>query len=175
MKDTTLPIIVLVLFISLSLGGGYVRANNYFNLTGSRNLLSPIGDIPAYAENKTTEPEVQPVKQESGEDGKEKLDSVDGRLSWSEVAKLIIDEFSDLGPKVTMEALDISKCESGWREDAYNDKNKNGSNDGGVFQLNSIHGLPDEIRFNAKQNIKWAKEKYLRDKSWGAWSCRKVL
>ena len=89
-----------------------------------------------------------------------------------EVAQIVIDEFEDLGPQAVAEALQISFCESKWHYDGYNDGNTNGSNDGGVFQANSIHQLPDTIRFNARSNIRWAKDKYVRDGNWNAWSCK---
>ena len=92
-----------------------------------------------------------------------------------EVAQMVIDEFEDQGENVVMEALEISYCESRWHWDGYNDGNTNGSNDGGVFQANSIHGLPDTIRFNARSNIRWAKNKYIKDGGWAAWTCGRYL
>jgi len=92
--------------------------------------------------------------------------------TWQEVVEIIVDEFDELGTEVTMQALRIAKCESGFKHDAYNDGNSNGSNDGGVFQINSIHKQDDETRFTARQNIRWAKEKYQRDGGWDAWSCK---
>lgn len=92
-----------------------------------------------------------------------------------EVAEMVIDEFEEFGPQVVMEALEISYCESRWHYDGYNDGNTNGSNDGGVFQANSIHRLPDSIRFNARSNIRWAKDKYIRDSNWNAWVCSLIL
>jgi hypothetical protein len=89
-----------------------------------------------------------------------------------QVMQMIVDEFSDLGVDVTMQALSIAKCESGFRYGAYNDKNSNGSNDGGVFQINSIHKQSDDVRFNARNNIQWAKNKYIKDGSWNAWACK---
>jgi hypothetical protein len=97
-------------------------------------------------------------------------------FSWDEVAKLIIDEFSDLGKKITMEALQIAYCESRWEESAVNKANKNGTWDGGVFQFNSIHNYSNDKVFDARENVKLAKRMFLRNgKSWSAWSCKKVL
>ena len=92
-----------------------------------------------------------------------------------QVAQMVIDEFEDLGPQIVSEALRISFCESKWHWDGYNDGNTNGSNDGGVFMINSIHKVPENIRFNARANIRWAKDKFIKDGSWGAWSCSKYL
>ena len=36
-------------------------------------------------------------------------------------------------------ALAIVRCESGFNPKAYNDKNPDGSTDGGLWQLNSVH------------------------------------
>jgi len=54
-------------------------------------------------------------------------------------------------------ALRIAKAESNFRADAIN-HNKNGSNDVGVFQINSIHKVPDICRLDAECNIRWAME-----------------
>jgi len=93
-------------------------------------------------------------------------------LSWPEVAVLIVEEFKDLGSRVTKEALDIAYCESYWQEKAFNDKNKNGSTDSGVFQINSVHKQPNMLQ--AQENIRFAKEKFIKDGySFGAWVCGK--
>lgn len=39
---------------------------------------------------------------------------------------------------------DIVYCESGWRSNATNTRNPNGSIDRGLFQMNSVHRLPPE-------------------------------
>lgn len=52
-------------------------------------------------------------------------------------------------------AMKIAFAESSFREKAVN-YNTNGTNDMGVFQINSIHNVPDECRLNAKCNINWA-------------------
>lgn len=53
-------------------------------------------------------------------------------------------------------ALRIAEAESNFKPKAFNGRNKNGSNDAGVFQINSIHKVPDECRFDYKCNIEWA-------------------
>lgn len=42
-------------------------------------------------------------------------------------------------PNDAERALAIAKCESGYNPNAYNSKNPDGSNDGGLWQLNSVH------------------------------------
>ncbi len=95
---------------------------------------------------------------------------------WDEVAKLIIEEFSELGKKTTFEALQIAYCESRWEEDAVNTKNKHGTWDGGAFQFNSIHKITPEKLFDVKENVRLAKQMFVRNgKSWNAWACKRVL
>lgn len=100
----------------------------------------------------------------------------DMTYDWSDIVTDIVEEFKDLGKKTTMEAIQIAYCESRWEESALNTKNKNGTWDGGVFQFNSIHKYTTEKVFNAKENIRLAKQMYLRNhRSWGAWSCARKL
>lgn len=70
------------------------------------------------------------------------------------------------------EAQKIAKCESGERANAQN-KNKNGSSDYGLFQINSIwlaeFGLTAENLLSAETNAKVAKAIYDRSGGWSAW------
>ena len=84
--------------------------------------------------------------------------------------KKIIDEFKDLGKERTLEALKVAYCESKWEEWVIH-INNNGSWDGGVFQLNSIHNLPTEKVFNAEDNIKEAR-RIVEAQGWRAWVCQ---
>jgi hypothetical protein len=68
----------------------------------------------------------------------------------------------------------IAHCESRFKLDAYN-INRNGSNDAGVWQINSIHGLSDDCRFDLKCSTDWVIEKVKRDKGWSAWTCNKII
>ena len=52
----------------------------------------------------------------------------------------------------------IAACESGFYVNAYNPKNKNGSTDGGLWQINSVHKLVN--RNDPIQNKKKAVELY---------------
>lgn len=54
--------------------------------------------------------------------------------------------------------LAIAKCESGYRSEATNN-NTNGTQDQGVFQVNSVHGMPD--MFDAVANISYAYTLYI--------------
>lgn len=64
------------------------------------------------------------------------------------------------------QALCIAKNESGYRPGAVN-KNRNGTFDVGVFQINDVHGMGWNDRMDARKNI--AKAKQIRD-TWGNWN-----
>lgn len=70
-------------------------------------------------------------------------------------------------------AYAICMAESGGNSQAYNAANRNGSNDAGLFQINSIHvksGLIGEKdRFDPVQNVKAAYAIY-KGSGWKAWS-----
>jgi len=55
----------------------------------------------------------------------------------------------------------ISYCESGFKIDAVNNKNKNGTSDGGLFQINSVHKLSDVT--DPQSNINKAVELYTKN------------
>lgn len=61
----------------------------------------------------------------------------------------------------------IAFAESSYREKAVN-HNTNGSNDMGVYQINSIHNVPDTCRLDAKCNIEWAMD-YMSKNGFNAW------
>lgn len=65
--------------------------------------------------------------------------------------------------------LAIAKCESGYRTHAQN-VNTNSSVDQGIFQVNSIHGMPE--MFNAVANISYAYTKFL-EQGTGPWDSSK--
>jgi len=79
----------------------------------------------------------------------------------------IVRQAEELGLDPTM-PLKIAKAESRYIIRAVNNKNKNGSNDKGVFQINSIHNLTDECRLNLYCNVKWSLEK-MKKEGYGAW------
>ena len=70
-------------------------------------------------------------------------------------------------------AYAICMAESGGNEKAYNPSNSNGTNDAGLFQINSIHvtsGLiGNQDRFNGTENVSAAYRIYLGS-GWNAWS-----
>lgn len=64
----------------------------------------------------------------------------------------------------------IINCESKWDVFAIG-VNKNGTKDIGLMQINDIHRLSNEFRFDYKKAIDWSIEKRIRDNGWSAWSC----
>lgn len=69
-------------------------------------------------------------------------------------------------------ALAVCQAESGGRADAHNPANYNGTDDKGLFQINSVHVgrlIGDEDRFNPELNVAAAYSIYLGS-GWRAWS-----
>ena len=69
----------------------------------------------------------------------------------------------------------IVQCESGWNENAMNNGNNNGSWDGGLFQLNSIHKIDPACVFDFKCNTNEAFNIRIHQGHWGAWVCADIL
>lgn len=69
--------------------------------------------------------------------------------------------------------LKIAKCESTLNPKAVH-RNKNGSTDYGLFQINSVHGIPPEELYDVDKNIAYAKALYDREGT-RPWVCRKVV
>lgn len=74
--------------------------------------------------------------------------------------KTIEDKIRDMFPEDPDTAVAIAKCESGMRENAFNGKNRNGSWDAGVMQINSVHGYSKEFLFDVDNNLKVARKLY---------------
>lgn len=83
-----------------------------------------------------------------------------------EIINEIVDQARQKGVSVAT-ALQIAECESGYNAFAVG-KNRNGTNDKGVFQINSIHGLNDTERLDYKKNIDWAIKKMAKE-GFDAW------
>ena len=71
-------------------------------------------------------------------------------------------------------AVAIAKCESGMRADAFNGKNRNGSWDAGVMQINSVHKYSKEYLFNVDNNLKVARKLYDRQ-GFNPWVCNRKV
>lgn len=82
-----------------------------------------------------------------------------------QVLAMLADEEID-----TVKADRIIHCESSWRPTAYNE-NRNGSNDAGLFQINSIHGLSVEDRMDVEKSTQFA-IKLIKAQGWIPWVCK---
>lgn len=89
------------------------------------------------------------------------------------IQEYIRDEFYKAGLDGDL-AVKITWLESRHKLDAVG-YNKNGSNDKGIWQINSIHGLSDECRFSLECSTQWAIEKVKRDKGFTAWTTLKLI
>lgn len=70
----------------------------------------------------------------------------------------------------------IIECESKWNPEAMNTKNKNGSYDMGLLQINSIHkDISNSDKLNYKKSIDWAIKKFKRDGNFNAWVCNRLV
>ena len=77
-------------------------------------------------------------------------------------------------PEDTERALAVARCESGLNPDAINTRNPNGTYDGGVFQINSVHRKRLESlgldKFDPEDNVKFARMLY-DEQGWKPWVC----
>ena len=75
-------------------------------------------------------------------------------------------------------AIKIAHCESSLDPSAVNNRNKNGTTDGGLYQINSIHDKRlDELgldKFDIDDNIKFARILWEEHK-WVPWVCSKKI
>lgn len=99
-------------------------------------------------------------------DKREKKESP--KLTGNQIVDLIYQTF----PEDPHTALAIAMAESGLDPKAFNGSNSDGSNDKGVFQINSCHGYGEEL-YDIETNLKVARKIY--DKSgWLPWSSYKL-
>ncbi len=105
----------------------------------------------------------------------EKVKAEEKKPTREEIKEYVLNEVKRAGLN-PYEAERIIHCESTWNPEAKN-INRNGSNDLGLWQINSIHrkNISDAERLDYKASTKWAIEKRLRDGSWSAWVCAKKL
>lgn len=66
------------------------------------------------------------------------------------------------------QAIAVARCESGLRSNAINKANKNGSKDMGLFQINSVHGIPERYLLNPVINAQVAKQMFDAN-GWNNW------
>lgn len=77
-------------------------------------------------------------------------------------------------PEAPQTALAVANCESGLNAKAYNPNNKNGSTDGGLWQINSVHDKRLEAlgldKFDPEDATKFARMLY-EESGWKPWVC----
>lgn len=99
----------------------------------------------------------------------------DDSTELEQIVAYITKKFAPEGKHVVVKAIQCFYGESGLRNNAVG-VNKNGSNDVGVAQINSIHGMSTEDRMNYKKNIDKAYKIYKsRGNTFDAWyapACR---
>jgi len=84
--------------------------------------------------------------------------------------RLIKDTF----PEDPHTAVAVASCESGLNANAYNPNNSNGSTDGGLWQINSVHDSRLEAlgldKYNPEDATKFARMLYEQN-GWRDWVC----
>lgn len=86
------------------------------------------------------------------------------------IIKHIADTFAPEGTAVVVRAINCFYSESGLRTEAVNNKNKNGTIDRGVAQINSIHKMLPADAHDFRKNIQKAYQIYKnRGNSFQAW------
>jgi hypothetical protein len=68
----------------------------------------------------------------------------------------LIHQYADQYGIETDIALRVAKAENELFDEKAINYNTNGTTDGGIYQINSVHNVPDECRLNARCNIQWA-------------------
>jgi hypothetical protein len=94
--------------------------------------------------------------------------ATDDASELEQIVAYITKKFAPEGKHVVVQAINCFYSESGLRNNAIG-VNKNGSNDVGVAQINSIHGMSTEDRMDYKKNIDKAYKIYKSRGNWSAW------
>ncbi len=137
-----------------------------FKVNVSNETIYQIGEITVSDGNDITSVTVS----ESPKDEK-----VTDTLSEKEIIKQYVLEEAKKAGLNPREVELIIHCESTWNSKATH-KNRNGSIDAGLWQINSIHkNISFEEKMDYKVATKWALEKRLRDGNWSAWYCAKKM
>src|ERR1035437_8600897 len=67
-------------------------------------------------------------------------------------------------------AYKVLACENGRLNPKARGMNTNGTSDVGIFQINSVHGVPESYLKDWRTNVDIAYQIY-KGSGWGAWSC----
>lgn len=90
-----------------------------------------------------------------------------------EIKQYIVTEFKEAGINPA-HALAVANCESHFNTKATH-TNTNGSTDGGIWQINSIHKMDDKCRFDLRCSTQWVINKVKHEGNWSAWTCSKAI
>ncbi|MCR4285586.1 MAG: transglycosylase SLT domain-containing protein [Candidatus Kaiserbacteria bacterium] len=92
--------------------------------------------------------------------------------------KTVEEKIRETFPEDPETALKIAHCESSLDPSAINNRNKNGSVDKGLYQINSVHDKRvrelDLDLFDTDDNLKIARLLY-EEHTWSPWVCAKKL
>lgn len=97
-------------------------------------------------------------------------ETTEDKQEQESVTDKITSVFKDHAP----DAILIAQCESGLNPNAINNSNSNGSTDTGLFQINSIHNIPQRYLLNPDINIQVAYQLF-QQQGWSPWVCKHVL
>lgn len=108
------------------------------------NLVSPMGD-PVFAKDVTAPtPTPEPP------------------ATLENIVAYITKVFEPEGKHIVVQAINCFYSESGLRTEAYNGSNSNGTEDRGIAQINSIHGMKPAEAHDYRKNIDMAYKVYKR-------------
>lgn len=143
------------------------------NLLGNTDFLSPLPSIPLRPEVEQAEPHFYTI---------EEIEAMPAYVPVEEepVTKSVEAEIREVFGEYAEQALKVARCESGLRPTALNDKNKNGTSDSGVFQINSVHGVRTKWLNNQSINIRIAYQLFVESGyQWTHWRasnhCHKLI
>jgi len=108
--------------------------------------------------------------------GPTQMQAVGGNVAWDRSAAGVADMMRAAGfpESAIAEGIAIARAESGWRENAVNNSNRNGSVDQGLWQINTVHrneswypkNLNDPYQSTVAAFNLWKR----RGGSWGDWT-----
>ncbi|HUN54301.1 MAG TPA: transglycosylase SLT domain-containing protein [Smithella sp.] len=159
--------IISILFIILAFSIFMALKTDYNSTQAAKEMqLEEVAKIPEKVQEVAPEPTQEEVYGGENEEnlGTEEITEEEQPPYFSNIETEIADVF---GTESRI-ALAVAKAESGLNPKAIN-RNRDGSKDVGIFQINDRHGWSDEERLDWKTNIRLAKE--LRDsRGWGEWA-----